>query len=206
MKNLKTDFDPLVHGYKFINRFDLKQLLPSIKLKKHLFWGLCGGMVYSVLDSFYSKLPIPDFTNVENLPLSFVEYLWSRQTDSVSIRTISKLIINGLSSNKRNIFKTINNEIPLIIESVSLNQPLPVVIIRNNFIKNPIDNHQVLIVGLEIYGPLTKLNCYDPNHPRIIPYILVDRTSGKEKIIQSTGEVVRGLFINKYKLKKPRSF
>lgn len=205
MKNLKTDFDPLIHGYKFINRFDLKQLLPFIKLKKHLFWGLCGGMVYSVLDLFYSKLPIPDFKNVEDLPPSFVEYLWSRQKDSVSIPTISSLIINGLASDKRNIFKTINNEIPLLIESVSLNLPVPVVIIHNNFIENPISNHQVLIIGLEINGPLTKLYCYDPNHPLIIPDILIDRTSGKERIIQSTGEVVRGLFINKYKMKKPKS-
>ena len=206
MKKLETDFDPLEHGYKFINRFDLNQMVPFIKLKNHLFLGLCGGMVYSVLDLFYSKLPRPDYTIVENLPRSFLDYLWSRQTDSVTAITISRLILKGLSSDKKNIIATINIEIPLIIEGISLNHPVPVVIIRNNFFKNPTDNHQVLIVSMEIDGPVTRLFCYDPNHPLSVPEISIDRTSGKENITQSSGEVLRGLFVNRYKMKDPISF
>ena len=206
MKILKTDFDPLEHGYKFINRFDLNQMLSFIKLKKHLFLGLCGGMVYTVLDLFYSKLPRPDYAIVENLPRSFLDYLWSRQTDSVSVITISRLILKGLSSDKKNIIETLNIEIPLIIEGISLNHPVPVVIIRNNFFKNPTDNHQVLISGMEIDGPITRFFCYDPNHPLSVPEITIDRTSGKENLTQSSGEDLRGLFVNKYKVKKTISF
>lgn len=203
MKILKTDFDPTQHGYKFINRFDLKQLVPFINLKKRFFLGLCGGMVYSALDLIYANAIRPEYSMVEELPKPFVNYLWKRQSDSVSATTLAKLIIKAVSSNKNNLLETINHEIPLIIESISLNHPVPVVIIRNNFFENPTNNHQVLLVSSEIDGPVTKFTCYDPNHPLISPFIQIDRTYGNESISQSSGEILRGLFINKYKQKTP---
>jgi hypothetical protein len=204
VKIINSDFSPIIHGYNFLNLFDLKLIVSVTSiLKKHLFIGLCGGMVFSALDYFYSSVKRPDFISPNEFKEEFVEYLWKRQRDSVSLLTLLKLIYHGISSDKKNFNHLLSKNIPIILEKLNQNIPVPVVIVRNRFFENPTNNHQLLIVSCAIDGPLTHFTCYDPNYPKQTPLISVSRISGQEFIKHSFGDQIRGMFINDYKPKKP---
>jgi len=207
MKTINTDFIPNIHGYKFINLFDLNLLISFTSIfKKRLFIGLCGGMVFSALDYFYSGIICPDYLSPDEFHDKFIDYLWKRQLESISVGTFITLINRGVSSNKKVINHVINKEIPKIIENINQGVPVPVVIVRNRFFENPTNNHQILLVSCTIDGPKTHFKCYDPNHPQQSPLLTISRIIGQESIISSTGEPIRGLFINKYNHQQPYQY
>ena len=73
-----TGFRPEIHGFKFVNNF--KNALPfDIRTG-----GLCGGMVYSALDYYYARMPIPQqlYRPAERTPLQ--SYIYNRQLNSLS--------------------------------------------------------------------------------------------------------------------------
>src|SRR6187402_1231034 len=61
----RTDFDPRVHGFDFVNRYEGDILLevPLVGMVDlgDAPYGLCGGMSFSALDSFYAGVTTPDF-------------------------------------------------------------------------------------------------------------------------------------------------
>ena len=67
-----TGFNPLVHGFKFINSF------AGIDASQN-YGGLCGGMVYSALDYYNSHIQIPQqaYTPANRYPLQ--SYIYKRQ-------------------------------------------------------------------------------------------------------------------------------
>ena len=204
MKIIQTDFSPTINGFKFINIFDYKLLLKvRCNFKKRLFLGLCGGMIFSALDYFYSEIIRPEFNSTDEFDNKFIDYLWKRQLDSVAANTLIRLIFHGVSSNKHLINQVIYKEIPTIIENINKNFPVPVVIVRNHFFENPTNNHQLLLVSCSIDRHITHFRCYDPNHPLQTPTITINRASGQESITYSTGEAVRGFFINNYRYQQP---
>lgn len=197
----KTKFDPLTHGYFFPNRFELRGFEKIKKfLDRHIIYGMCGGMVFSALDFYFDQINIPDYGKVKELPLNYTKYLWKRQSDSVSISTFFKILWFTSLSKSSSINRTLEVELPLILDRLEDNLPAPIVIIRSSLFQNPTHNHQVLVNECEINNDALELSLYDPNHPKDIP-ILTISTGTNPKIEQSSGEPIRGFFLNKYTYK-----
>lgn len=195
---MKTNFDPLTHGYKFANRFEFKGIKKlTSEFKNKLIYGMCGGMVFTALDYYFDQRKVPKFQKPDELSLNYAKYLWKRQTESMSLRALIKLIYFALIPQSISINKSIENELPMVIDLLLDNLPAPLIIIRSNFFQNPTHNHQVLVTEINNDNGVIEMILYDPNHPQISPGIIVDKE--KRELTQTTGEFVRGFFINKYK-------
>jgi hypothetical protein len=195
---MKTNFNPLSHGYSFPNRFEFRGLKKIVKMiKSNFIYGMCGGMVFTALDYYFDQNKIPGFNAVDELSLSYTKYLWKRQTQSVSISVLLKIIKFASLSVSKSLQHTIQDELPKIIDRLNDGLPAPIVIIRSSLFQNPTHNHQVLVTGYEDIGSTMDLELYDPNHPNLYPTVTINRNP-EFVITQSTGEPVRGLFLNKY--------
>jgi len=198
---MKTNFSPLTHGYYFANRFEFKGISRIIKwVKSNFIYGMCGGMVFSALDYYFDQNKIPDFKNSSILPLNYTKYLWKRQTESVSISVLLKIIYFSTISSVLSQRQSVKKELPLILDKIQDNLPAPIVIIRSNILQNPTHNHQVLVYGYEQMDNIIHFSLYDPNHPQSNPTLNVNMIA-PFIITQSTGEPVRGFFLNNYQYK-----
>jgi len=201
---MKTNFDPILHGYKFSNRFGKN--LPNFMMKMILrdsVYGLCGGMVFSALDNFLNKSVLNQATRAADLEPEFIKFLWKRQFDSMSIKNYLFLTKKTFQNDQKLQHDTFNHEIPVVLETINKGIPAAIIIIRSKNIENPTDNHQILLTDYIINGPVTEFTCYDPNHPSKTTILRICMKFGEESISQSTGEFVRGFFVNKYQLKLP---
>ncbi|NUM47331.1 MAG: hypothetical protein HUU38_21740, partial [Anaerolineales bacterium] len=64
MKKGQKNFLPQKHGLRFVNRFDVADLIDLTVFenwtKTHpIIYGLCGGMCFAALDMFYENAPAP---------------------------------------------------------------------------------------------------------------------------------------------------
>lgn len=194
---MKTNFDPLTHGYKFANRFEYKGLKKITTLFKNKFiYGMCGGMIFTALDYYFDQKKVPKYDQPNELPINYAKYLWKRQTESVSINTFFKLIYFALLPKRLSIKKSIEKELPKVIDLLLDTLPVPLIIIRSNFFQNPTHNHQVLVTQIKTQNEVAVMALYDPNHPYLSPAINVNMKNFE--LTQTTGEVVRGFFVNKY--------
>lgn len=78
-----TSFDPAVHGYKFANSF------LNIFVGDWTTNGLCGGMVYSALDHFNARRPIPRWDRRPPNGTPLQQHIYFRQVHSVE-RNVDK--------------------------------------------------------------------------------------------------------------------
>jgi hypothetical protein len=195
---MKTNFDPKSHGYSFINRFEFKGFSKFLKTVSNKFiYGMCGGMVFSALDFYFDQKKIPDYPKVDQIPEIYAKYLWKRQAESTSFSVLLKIVLLAGLTTKKSIQKSITYELPIIIDRLNDKLPAPLVIIRSSLLQNPTHNHQVLVTGYEDHEDHMKLLMYDPNHPKSEPYLIIQKN--EELLIQqSTGEPVRGFFVNSY--------
>jgi hypothetical protein len=166
-------------------------------IKSNFIYGMCGGMVFTALDYYFDQKKLPGFNAVDELSLSYTKYLWKRQTQSVSISVLLRIIKFASLSVSKSLQMTVQDELPKIIDRLNDGLPAPIVIIRSSLIQNPTHNHQVLVTGFEDKGYTLDLELYDPNHPRLNPRLIIHQNN-QYKITQSTGEPVRGFFINNY--------
>ncbi len=195
---LNTKFTPLTHGYSFPNRFEFTGFTKIVKfVKSKLIYGMCGGMVFTALDYYFDQRKIPEFKAVRELPLNYTKYLWKRQTESVSLAVFVRIIQFASFTKSQAIQKSIQEELPLILDRVGDGLPAPIVIIRSSLFQNPTHNHQVLVIGFEEKADQLELMLYDPNHPRIQPSLVI-RPAPAYSITQSTGEPIRAFFLNHY--------
>ena len=199
---INTKFTPLTHGYLFPNRFEFKGFTKFVKvIKSNFIYGMCGGMVFSALDYYFDQKNIPFYGAVNDLSLSYTKYLWKRQSESTSFSILFKIIYFGSLLKRKAIQKTIQNELPQIIARLNIALPAPIIIVRSSIFQNPTHNHQVLVTGFEDNPSQLELILYDPNHPGIEPRLVVSHDH-VISITQSTGEPVRGFFLNHYSYKK----
>lgn len=75
-----TDFDPKVHGFHFENRFDNQGYYAGVNINLP---GLCGGMVYSALDYYFSGTPVPELTETPNEGTDLTEYIRQRHMNTL---------------------------------------------------------------------------------------------------------------------------
>lgn len=200
---MKTNFNPLAHGYKFSNRFEFTGLKKfSNLIKNKLIYGMCGGMVFTALDHYFDQKNVPKFSKPTEIPINYTKYLWKRQRESVTFSIFLKIFIFALLPEKIVVRKSIQKELPKIIYRLSDNLPVPLIIVRSNLFQNPTHNHQVLVTQLEENENEVNMGLYDPNHPLIMPILCVNKKNSH--LIQSTGEHVRGFFVNKYNYQSTR--
>lgn len=70
-----TSFIPETHGFRFVNTFNGEDIIR---------WGgLCGGMVYSALDYFRNRMPIPTQTYTPANATTLQSYIYQRQQHSM---------------------------------------------------------------------------------------------------------------------------
>lgn len=201
---MNNNFNPILHGYKFHNRFEKN--LPNFLLKiifRDSVYGLCGGMVFSALDNFLDQSALNQVNNPSDLEPEFINFLWKRQFDSMPIKNYLILTKKTFSNDQKLLYDTFKHQIPLAIETINKGIPAAIIIIRSKNIENPTDNHQILLTGYKINGPITEFTCYDPNHPSKSTILRICMKIGEESISQSTGEFARGFFVNKYQPKQP---
>jgi len=158
---------------------------------------MCGGMVFTALDFFFDQNNLPGYKTVDELPLNYTKYLWKRQKESVTISVLVKIIHFSTLSVSKSLHKSIQVELPKIIERLNDGLPVPIVIIRSSLFQNPTHNHQVLVTGYKENDSILDLELYDPNHPRLDTRLSISKVP-KFLISQSTGEPVRGFFVNNY--------
>jgi len=78
-KEVRTKFNPTKHGFNFGNDFN-NDFIKKLDIRTG---GLCGGMVYSALDYFNARKPIPrqDYRPANRTPLQ--SYIYNRQVNSL---------------------------------------------------------------------------------------------------------------------------
>ncbi len=205
--NKKTEFDSEIHGYPFPNRFEKNWLNIFVRLAvKNSIYGLCGGMVFSALDHFFSKVNLPT-VNPENKEAqeAFIHHLWKRQLNSMPLINYFSLLSRNFQNDNLLFINTITKQLSVVIQSIDAGIPCPLVIIRSSKFEDLTNNHQLLITGYDIDSAITYLFCYDPNHPGKQPIITISRDITALSISQSTNEPIRGFFSNPYKKKPPYS-
>jgi hypothetical protein len=194
-----TSFSLEKHGFLFPNRFNLKK--KWVAAKSPFYFGLCGGMCFSALDVYYNNDQAPDFKDPESLPKTLLTHLITRQLHSTGFRSLVKLVV-GLFQPTTRLFQTsINRELPRILQELSAGHPVPIILIRSKNLQKPTNNHQILITGYKTENEITQLQAYDPNYPGCLTNLRINQAHHNPEIIQSTGEIVRGFFVNYYKIK-----
>lgn len=199
-----TEFFPTNHGYPFVNRFEKNW--PNIFIRTlvgNSIYGLCGGMVFSAYDYFLHKVQIPNIPEETVSREQFIRYLWKRQLNSMPVKNYLSLLRRNFQKDQKLLLDTISRQLPLVTAAIDRKKAMPLVIIRSKKFENLTNNHQLLVCGYELEGSLTRLICYDPNHPLEAPHLTIERDISALSISQSTGEEIRGFFCNQYTPKEP---
>jgi len=200
-----TTFDPLTHGFHFINSFDLKLEIMNQKVGE---WGmgLCGGMCAGALYRYLKHAPVPHDCNppVQGTPL-YTELL-NRQIASMA--TIIPMIYDWQSApddafwyRKKSIGYRTKKQWPLLKAKLDAGQPVLLILIRAaGYFGDLSENHQVVATGYQFH-PTTgdlKIHLYDPNWPDCCSCIELNCGLPNDQINArySSSENLRGFFVN----------
>jgi hypothetical protein len=85
----KTTFNPTIHGFKFANTF--------AGVDGSRYGGLCGGMVYAMLDYYYAGVQIPQQTYAPSNRYSLQSYIYKRQAKSLQESNLDKWLEVGFN-------------------------------------------------------------------------------------------------------------
>ncbi len=215
METVMTNFNPLINGLKFINRFEFPNLskinLPLIHSGPislgEIIYGLCGGMCFTALDYYNAGAQVPSISNVSDINLGLFFYLWDRQLSSLSIGAVEKIISWMLADDLTLARNVALAEVPRLRSSIDAGQPVVLVLIRVQGFSNPTHNHQVTAVGYDLDADTNQLTIflYDPNHPGEEPNLTLDLADPEKglSLAQSTGEPLRGFFVIDYSKQTP---
>ena len=176
-----TSFNPAVDGFGFVNDFDY-DLSVSVRGKQFSFsgqYGLCGGMTYAALDTFYASngtaVP-PGVVTPQSGPL--YDYILTRQYDSLGgnvLPTLLKYEISpqeteaGLTGLDEMSYHAFTNQ---IVPAINAGHPVPILLLESR--TNPSDDHQELVIGYfrrDGSNGQAVLEVYDPNHPGATMYL-----------------------------------
>jgi hypothetical protein len=161
-----NNFLPSRNGFKFSNYFSTAyHSAPFINDAD----GMCGGMVYAVIDYYKAGLSTPEDTlpptRIHNN--SLLEYIRQRQKDSVlQLRTLNYLLAFSLTPEKEK--EMVLNTYEIIKKQISQNELIALGLIRSREFKKVKQNHQVGVYGyqedaegnviLKVYDPKDSTN------------------------------------------------
>jgi len=178
-------YDPARDSFAFPNRFPFSsfpvQEIAGFRLTTEAF-GLCGGMVYAVIDYFLAGRPIPSRTDIPTGG-PFFDYLWRRLLDSFNLpfgpgaplrylQLMSPALADAgppdLLGVRSRMEELVNIEWPAIRSDIDAGRlsPIAFVLYKTQDSAQIFNNHQVLVHGYEERGPAVTLLISDPNHPR----------------------------------------
>jgi len=195
LKSSRTRFEPELHGFKFVNSFDV-----DARMFGRQTWnmGLCGGMAFGALDRFQHRRSVPPDTKPpgEKCPELELRFeLIKRQLATLVPGLIEVLAFQALPDQDQVTpphpelgggggpagfgthlvpgsrsagVETITQKSwwPRIKKLLDASRPAIVCLIRVKGAADPSKNHQVLAVGYDqMERNLVRLNVYDPNHP-----------------------------------------
>lgn len=178
-------YDPLRDSFAFVNNFPFSsfpvQEIAGFRLTSSEF-GLCGGMVYAVVDHFLANRPIPARSDVPTGGPLF-DYLWRRLLDSFNLpfgpgaplrylQLMSPALADAgppdLLGVRSRMEELVNAEWPAIRSEIDAGRLCPIGLVywKTTDLAKVFDNHQVLVHGYEEQGPQVRLLISDPNDPR----------------------------------------
>lgn len=194
-KRMVKDFLPSKHGFKFGNDYwdknNIKLPVVTLDFPKpigkvtltHSGQGLCGGMVYTVMDYFYAGQILPPRTvGPVNENDELYKYLRERLKTSFDITGTGLNYFNYMRPDypdtddstsgavlrqKGRSFIIAKEEWPKIKADIDANKLSPIGLVQIKSI-NPGDlgkNHQVLVYGYLLSGDVVTLYYYDPTYP-----------------------------------------
>jgi hypothetical protein len=166
----KTTFDPTKHGFAFANTFN-NDFVKDLDIRTG---GLCGGMVYTVLDHYLSGKAIPrqPYRPANGTPLQ--SFIYNRQVDSIvpNATKWGELGINPGGARNAEFFSWgMTSEFTNLKTKIDAGSPAPIGLFGVEQDKT----HQVLAIGYETDANdgLRAILLYDPNLPdqivRMIP-------------------------------------
>jgi hypothetical protein len=204
-KVVRTDFEPMQHGFGFKNSF---RNVGDLGVVKVVTKGRCGGMVYGALDHYLAGKRIPNQMTAPNPDVGdpLAQYLLDRQLKSTSDmgpKFLDKLAqqLSPFTSDK-DMFLSGIDYINGIRISVDKGRPIPVGLIPVEF--KVVNSHIVLAIGYETHpNPHgQKVLVYDPNHPRVVTVLTPDPP--RDCFRDQHGNVYRTLFnSDKYEQRRP---
>jgi hypothetical protein len=198
-------------GFHFANAF----ALPLGIARDAFVYGLCGGMCFAALDYYYSGQRIPPLTEAPPTGSPLYRFLLRRQIDSISqLSVLSRLGLWMLARNERVAAWTVGVQAPRILYALDRGEPVVLMVLRDvshddedtrtcarrRGPASPFINHQVVATGhgRGADGGIV-IALYDPNYPNVEPTLLVTESEGGVRVLQSTGELVRGFFAQTYR-------
>ena len=187
-------------------------------------YGLCGGMIYAVMDYFEAKLPVPaNLTAPSSGPL--FDYIVNRQIESFDLpfglmkyvvlmnpflpdseTAASKL---GAAPHGR-VWRMMKVEWPRIKKDLDNGKLSPLGLVREKSL-NPFEirrHHQVLAYGYDWNENNLIIHIYDPNFPNdddvTLSLNMVNSESTISVFHSKSSEPIFSLFRTDYKFKRPR--
>ncbi|MEO5945239.1 MAG: hypothetical protein ABIP79_00370 [Chitinophagaceae bacterium] len=172
----QTTFKPEVHGLKFVNSLEV-EVMNDIKMS-----GFCGGMVYTALDYFKAKKPVPmqNFKPANGTPL--FDYMWGRQRSSVvdNIDKWTELFVNPFGWRTDEFFNwglqgSGGGRLQELKTEIDKGSPVPLGFFKSGE-GGAGPHHQVLAIGykggrykgdLGAYKEDLEISVYDPNFPGV---------------------------------------
>ena len=164
----------------------------------HTSAGLCGGMVFSVMDYWHKgQRPPANLRPPQTEGNPLFQYVRARQWDSFDLAGgghrflsySSPLYPNGdegfiqsAGLARGRSWVTYRDEWPKIRDDLDVGRLSPVGLVQTDSLDLG-QNHQVLAFGYEQSGQAVRLFIYDPNHPRVTTEFAFDITN-------TTGEVL----------------
>jgi hypothetical protein len=191
-----TAFDVQKHGFHFNNDFAGDVLLDIPMIGKvnvgHTSYGLCGGMSYAALDSFFNHAKAPVTTDTPVSGTELRSYVYNRQMDSLRdndaalVRQLVEWIgrPNKTAGGVTGVHVLSHRQfLHKISTELDAGRPTPLVLVEANLsvaellsmnkLKGVFDqNHQVLAVGYHLHRNWNNhgndewdIDVYDPNMP-----------------------------------------
>ena len=195
-------------GFHFPNYYDyslsLKLPLGRSRELDPIVYGLCGGMCYAALDYYHAGLPVPNRTAVPKPGERLFRYLFKRQMDSFQLPMGPLRIVRWMFRGDEAVARsTIEKEFPRLRDSIARGQPPVLLMIYAGAWESPTQNHQVVAVGFDLDEAAQRVTIpiYDPNYPGDEPTLHLDLRPSLATLNQSTGEPLRGFFLQGYRPK-----
>jgi len=222
-KTMQTTFNPIKHGFRFSNHFDIDPAMFGATNLKTWTMGLCGGMCSAALARFHKGEPIPILDHVPAqkcpeldlfyelfgrqmitlFPTTWIKLLaWQIMPEADTHKLVSSFGSEGpmTTDDERGIgYLTSQVEWPALKKLLDAGKPTILCLIRQEGAGNPSENHQVLAIGHELGEQnRVRIQIYDPNHPRTIQVLSLQFGNWDNSIhgIESDGKQFRGFFIN----------
>lgn len=197
-----TTFNPVVHGFKFNNRYKTTWMdVAGVKIGTD---GLCGGMSYAAADYFRTNKKIPTQDYRPAIGTTLYNYFKNRQWTSISMPNTGKwaeLAVNPFGWRDEEFFYWgLEDRLKLLKNLIDKNLPVPLGLFHA---KIGSDHHQVLAIGYDLGGYKWKrekdpnrnkvrIYVYDPNYPGKVCALVPN--PGKRYYDYQKGQLVNGRF------------